>query len=69
MKNQEEKIFDELAAAEGSVDIIKNKNANGKSYQGKEEKLGNYIFGYGHRSQAEWYNRTIEEIADFVGKK
>ena len=48
MKNQEEKIFDELAAAEGSVDIIKNKSTNGKTYQGKEEKLGNYIFGYGH---------------------
>ena len=69
MKNQEEKIFDELAAAEGSVDLIKNKNTNGKTYQGKEEKLGNYIFGYGHRSQEEFYNRTIEEIADFVGKK
>ena len=51
------------------MDIIKNKGTNGKTYQGKEEKLGNYIFGYGHRSQAELYNRTIEEIADYGGKK
>ena len=37
--------------------------------KGKEEELGSFVFGYGHVAQAEMYNKTIEEVADYVGKK
>ena len=37
--------------------------------RGKEEELGSFVFGYGHVAQAEMYNKTIEEVADYVGKK
>ena len=53
-----------------------NNNANNKNnynpprtMRGKEEGLGSFVFGYGHVAQAEMYNKTIEEVADYVGKK
>ena len=71
MNSQPEQIFDDLAKSDGAVDktIKKSKNHGGRTTQGKEEKLGGFVFGYGHKHQAEYYNRTIEEIADFVGTK
>ena len=44
-------------------------NINRKSLKGKEEALGNNVFGYGHVAQAELYNKTVEELAEYVGKK
>ena len=38
-------------------------------FKGKEEELGGTIFGYGHKAQAELYNRAIIDIAEFAGKK
>ena len=72
MKNQSEKIFDELANSEDDVDKTidkNNKNNTIRTIKGKEEKLAGFVFGYGHNSQAKFYNRTIDEIADFVGQK
>ena len=43
-------------------------NINRKGLKGKEEALGNNVFGYGHVAQAELYNRTVEELAEYVGK-
>ena len=41
---------------------------NKKGLKGKEEALGNNVFGYGHVAQAELYNKTVEELAEYVGK-
>ena len=47
----------------------KNNNNPSRSIKGKKEELGSFVFGYGHVAQAEMYNKTIEEVADYVGKK
>ena len=67
----ETRIHDELNEAENKEnknDNIKNNNPS-RSIRGKEEELGSFVFGYGHVAQAEMFNKTIEEVADYVGKK
>ena len=54
------------ASDDKNTKLVHNKN---KHLKGKEEGLGSNVFSYGHVTKAEIYNRTVLEIAEYVGKK
>ena len=57
---------DDTSGDDKNTKFVNNKKSHLK---GKEEGLGSNVFSYGHVAQAEIYNRTVLEIAEYVGKK
>ena len=57
---------DDTNGDDKSTKLVNKKKSHLK---GKEESLGSNVFSYGHVAQAEIYNRTVLEIAEYVGKK
>ena len=68
-----EEVFQE---AQQSIRTSKKGGANGpgknsfkKSLRGNIEELGGNVYTYGHRDQGDYYIKTTDAIAEYVGRE
>jgi len=67
MKSASNATVDKAAKLGSSTGSSIGKRSNGGQVLGKEVELGNLIYKFNARDQADMYLRTAEAIADFVG--
>jgi hypothetical protein len=56
-----------VASLGNTVEFSKGRSPTGEQVIGKEEKLGELVYKFNTKDQADMYLRTTEAIADFVG--
>jgi hypothetical protein len=56
-----------VASSGNTVEFSKGRSPTGEQVLGKEEKLGELVYKFNTKDQADMYLRTTEAIADFVG--
>ena len=67
MKSIKSATVDKAAKLGSSSGLSIDKRSNGGQVLGKEIELGNLIYKFNTKDQADMYLRTTEAIADFVG--
>jgi len=67
MKSTSNATVDKAAKLGSSTGSSIGKRSNGGLVLGKEVELGNLIYKFNTKDQADMYLRTTEAIADFVG--
>jgi len=67
MKSVKNATVDEAAKLGSSSGSSIDKRSNGGQVLGKEIELGNLIYKFNAKDQADMHLRTTEAIADFVG--
>jgi hypothetical protein len=56
-----------VASSGNTVGFSRGRKTTGEQVLGKEEKLGELVYKFNTKDQADMYVRTTEAIADFVG--
>ena len=56
-----------VASSGNTVGFSRGRKTTGEQVLGKEEKLGELVYKFNTKDQADMYLRTTEAIADFVG--
>jgi hypothetical protein len=56
-----------VASSGNTVGLSRARKTTGEQVLGKEEKLGELVYKFNTKDQADMYLRTTEVIADFVG--
>jgi hypothetical protein len=56
-----------VASSGNTVGFLRGRKTTGEQILGKEEKLGELVYKFNTKDQADMYLRTTEAIADFVG--
>jgi hypothetical protein len=56
-----------VASSGNTVGFSRGRKTTGKQVIGKEEKLGELVYKFNTKDQADMYLCTTEAIADFVG--
>jgi hypothetical protein len=56
-----------VASSGNTVGFSRGRKTTGEQVLGKEEKLGDLVYKFHKKDQADMYLRTTEAIADFVG--
>jgi hypothetical protein len=57
----------EVALSGNTVGFSRGRKTTGEQVLGKEEKLGELVYKFNTKDQADMYLRTTEAIANFVG--
>jgi hypothetical protein len=56
-----------VASSSNTVGFFRGRKTTGEKVLGKEDKLGELVYKFNTKDQADMYLRTTEAVADFVG--